>query len=112
VIGNGTGSPDGTIEVTRRWSEQRPGAHMRDAAFPKANENGIGICLVGDLDEQPPTPKQVKAARALVAYLQDRYQVPERRVGAHAKLAQRPTACPGQHFPVESILGGKSLAVR
>ena len=101
VIGNGTGSRDGAIEVTRRWSEQRPGAHCRDAAHPAVNEYGIGICLVGDLDAGPPTPKQVESARALVAYLQQRYAIPPERVVTHATVSATPTACPGSRFPTE-----------
>lgn len=110
IIGNGTDSPDGTIEVTRRWSDQRPGAHCRDAKHPSVNEYGIGICLVGNLDEAAPTPKQIEAARALVAYLQDRYAIPGDRVGTHDAASKTPTACPGDHFPTEQILGRPSLA--
>jgi len=112
VIGNGTGSPDGTIEVTRRWSEQRAGAHSRDVEHPHVNEYGIGICLVGDFERQEPTEKQVESARALVAYLQDRYMIDPDRVGTHAQLAGRRTVCPGTHFPADQILGRESLAVR
>jgi N-acetyl-anhydromuramyl-L-alanine amidase AmpD len=110
VIGNGTDSPDGTIEVTRRWSEQRPGAHCRDAKHPSVNEYGIGICLVGNLDQDGPTPRQVEAARVLVAYLKDRYMIPGDRVATHAAFSQSPTVCPGGRFPTEQILGRPSLA--
>ena len=110
VIGNGTQSPDGTIEVTRRWSEQHSGAHCRDAKHPSVNEYGIGICLVGDMETTGPTPKQVEAARALVAYLQDRYQISADRVGTHNGFSASPTVCPGNNFPTEQILGRPSLA--
>jgi hypothetical protein len=110
VIGNGSDSPDGQIEVARRWSDQKAGAHCRNAITPEVNDYGIGICLVGDLDHNPPTPRQIQAARVLVAYLRDRYAIPTAAVGTHAVLAQGPTACPGKHFPAESILGTKSLA--
>ena len=70
VIGNGTGSPDGQIEVAQRWSNQKHGVHCRNGKNPDVNEYGIGICLVGDLDETPPTPRQIAAAQALVAYLE------------------------------------------
>jgi N-acetyl-anhydromuramyl-L-alanine amidase AmpD len=112
VIGNGTLSQDGQIEVTRRWSDQKAGAHCRDAHNPEVNEYGIGICLVGDLDAFPPTPRQVEAAQALVAYLRARYEIPADRSGSHAHLAQNPTACPGKHFPAEAILGTRNLASR
>ncbi len=110
VIGNGTGSPDGLIEVTRRWSDQRPGAHCRDAGSANVNEYGIGICLVGNLNDQPPTTKQVESARVLVAYLRQRYQIPTQQIGTHAALTSRPTVCPGSRFPTEEILGDAALA--
>jgi N-acetyl-anhydromuramyl-L-alanine amidase AmpD len=112
VIGNGTESPDGQIEVARRWAEQKAGAHCRDGKTPDINEYGIGICLVGDFDSAPPTPRQVEAARALVAYLQDRYAIPSEKIGTHAMLAGQPTACPGTHFPADAILGSRSLVSR
>ena len=112
VIGNGTESPDGTIEVTRRWSEQRGGAHCRDASAPSINEYGIGICLVGDLNATGPTPKQVESARLLVAYLQSRYRIDGRHVGTHDAFTSGNTVCPGERFPTQQILGRPNLAAR
>ncbi len=110
VIGNGTESEDGLIEVASRWSEQKSGAHCRDAGQPAVNDYGIGICLIGNLNDAPPTARQIEAARALVDYLSDRYNITTERVGTHAQLAQSTTACPGKHFPAEAILGGRNLA--
>jgi hypothetical protein len=104
MIGNGNGSPDGQIEVARRWSEQKNGVHCRNGKTPEVNEYGIGICLIGDIDDAPPTAKQIAAARALVAYLSERYQIPQARVETHAHLANSPTVCPGKYFPSEQIL--------
>jgi hypothetical protein len=112
VIGNGTESPDGQIEVAERWSDQKGGAHCRDAKLPDVNDYGIGICLIGDLDQSEPTPKQIQAAQALVAYLQDRYAISPEHIGTHSALAQNPTACPGKHFPTQAILGARDLALR
>jgi hypothetical protein len=112
VIGNGTGSPDGQIEVAKRWSDQKHGVHCRDGKTSEVNEYGIGICLVGDLDDAPPTPRQVEAAKALVAYLSQRYAIPAQRVATHAAVANSPTACPGKQFPAQAILGSRSYAQR
>jgi hypothetical protein len=111
VVGNGSGSPDGQIEVAQRWAEQKGGAHCRNGKTPEINEYGVGICLIGNFDESPPTPRQVEATRALVAYLSDRYHIPSDRVGTHALLASGPTACPGKNFPTTAILGSRGLAV-
>jgi hypothetical protein len=109
VIGNGTGSPDGQIEVARRWSNQKHGLHCKSPTNPDVNEYGIGICLIGNFDDAPPTPKQVAAAKALVAYLQERYKVPSDSVGTHGEMAGVASACPGKHFPEDQIFGAKHL---
>lgn len=112
VIGNGSESGDGLVEVARRWSDQKAGAHCRDAKSPAQNDYGIGICLVGDLENTPPSAKQVEAARNLVAYLRDRYNIPADHVVTHAHAAATKTACPGRYFPADAILAeeGKGLA--
>jgi N-acetyl-anhydromuramyl-L-alanine amidase AmpD len=104
VIGNGTGSGDGQIEVAMRWNNQKQGVHCRNAKTHEADEYGIGICLVGDFDQQPPTPRQVAAAQALVAYLSQRYKIAPGRVTTHAHLAATPTVCPGKYFPTQQMM--------
>jgi len=107
VIGNGTETPDGRIEVARRWADQKLGVHCRDGKNPDVNEYGIGICLVGDLEASPPTARQVEAARALIAYLESRYAIPADHTQTHARLALSPTSCPGRHFPERTVLGDR-----
>jgi len=112
VIGNGSQSPDGLVEVAQRWSDQKPGTHCRNGKSPDMNDYGIGICLIGNFDQAPPTPRQVEAARALVAYLRDRYAIPAEHIGTHALLANGPTVCPGKQFPASAIVGARNLAQR
>jgi N-acetyl-anhydromuramyl-L-alanine amidase AmpD len=104
VIGNGTGSGDGQIEVAQRWTNQKQGVHCRNAREHEVDEYGIGICLVGDLDKEPPTPRQIAAAQALIAYLSNRYAINQNRIASHARVAATETVCPGKHFPSEAIL--------
>jgi hypothetical protein len=104
VIGNGTGSEDGQIEVSQRWVNQKHGVHCRNAKNAQADEYGIGICLVGDLDKEPPTPRQLAAARALISYLQSRYAIEQRNVETHSHLAAKPTVCPGRYFSTDDLL--------
>ena len=112
VIGNGTETPDGQVEVAQRWTNQKHGVHCRDGKNPDVNEYGIGICLVGDFENAPPTSKQVAAGRALVAYLGDRYKIAADHTETHSHLAANPTACPGKMFPTQAILGSSSVALR
>ena len=112
VIGNGSESPDGQIEVSDRWINQKQGVHCRNAKSAEANEYGIGICLIGNFDQTAPTPKQVAAAAALVAYLENHYRITSNHSGTHDQFADSPTACPGKNFPREAILGSSPLAAR
>ncbi len=101
VIGNGNGSGDGQIEVAQRWTNQKQGVHCRNARTHDVDEYGIGICLVGDLDKQPPTPRQIAAAKALIAHLSHALHDRQGRVQTHSHLAATKTVCPGKHFPNE-----------
>ncbi len=112
VVGNGSESPDGRVEIASRWLNQKAGAHCRDAKTLDANDYGIGICLIGDIDEQAPTTRQVQATKALVAYLRERYEIPAERVVTHAAIAQSTTSCPGNLFPLEEIVASKGFASR
>ena len=104
VIGNGNGSGDGQIEVAQRWNTQKQGVHCRNARTHDVDEYGIGICLIGDLDKEPPTPRQIAAAKALIAHLSTRYDIAQARVQTHSHLAATKTVCPGRHFPDNEIL--------
>ena len=99
VIGNGSGMQDGKIEATFRWKQQIHGAHSGSAVH---NANGVGICLIGNFQNQQPTTKQLKAVTKLVTQLSNRYQIPARLVIGHNTV--KPTACPGKHFPLQDVI--------
>lgn len=98
VIGNGNGMPDGEIEPTFRWREQLHGAH---AGSEEYNQHGIGIALVGNFEEQPPTGAQLAAVKRLVAVLKSAYEIESERVIGHGEV--KATACPGKMFPIEEV---------
>lgn len=110
VIGNGSESPDGRVEVARRWSDQKQGAHCRDGKYADINEYGIGICLIGDFDKSAPSDKQIASARELVRYLRERYAIPADRVGVHSAMAAGRAECPGKLFPRKEIIGTSRMA--
>jgi N-acetylmuramoyl-L-alanine amidase len=100
VIGNGSKTPDGFIEVGHRWARQLGGAH---AASPgnRMNEIGIGICLVGNFNETEPTPAQMRSLVELVRRLQRDYHIPDRHVIGHRDV--KDTDCPGRNFSIERL---------
>jgi hypothetical protein len=101
VIGNGTDTGDGEIEVTFRWREQRDGVHAKGW-----DDVSIGICLVGNYEETPPTPAQREALVRLLRHLRRRFSIPAERVVAHQKL--NPTACPGRLFPMQDVVAASA----
>jgi len=101
VIGNGNGMRDGDIVIGARWTGQLDGGHLASAA---QNRYAIGICLVGNFDEAPPTARQLESLRALVQYLQRRCNIRAAGVTTHTRINVRPTACPGRHFPTDAFL--------
>ncbi|MFN4242312.1 MAG: peptidoglycan recognition family protein [Tepidisphaerales bacterium] len=100
VIGNGTESADGQIEVGPRWPQQRVGAHTR-SPDNRFNEHGIGIVLVGNFNETRPSARQLESAARLVAYLMKTYKVPPERVIGHRDASA--TQCPGRNVSIAQI---------
>jgi len=98
VIGNGRGTVDGMIEVGSRWHKQKHGAHCKtpDNYF---NNHGIGICLVGDFTERPPSAAQMAALEQLVRFLSRECHIPPGMVTSHGAVTGK-TACPGNLFPL------------
>jgi hypothetical protein len=102
VIGNGTDTPDGYIEVGSRWRKQKHGAHCKtpDNYY---NDYGVGICLVGNFDEKSPSPKQMESLRKLVSFLTQRYHIAPYRIYGHGEVRGTSTHCPGQYFPMDTV---------
>jgi hypothetical protein len=69
VIGNGTSSGNGQIEIGNRWVRQLAGGHVHSDYL---NYISIGICLVGDFNRDLPTRAQYLALEELISYLRQR----------------------------------------
>jgi len=100
VIGNGTDTRDGQIEVGPRWPKQKWGAHDKTPGN-QYNEHGIGVCLVGNFDVSHPSQAQIKSVERLVAYLMKTYKIPADHVLGHGET--KATECPGRYLNVTSI---------
>jgi N-acetyl-anhydromuramyl-L-alanine amidase AmpD len=101
VIGNGTSTGDGQIEVGDRWRRQINGGHVHSDYL---NNISLGICLVGDFNRDRPTRAQLEACEELIRYLRQRcgkagwHDIP---VKPHREMnpPRWPTDCPGDDFP-------------
>jgi LysM repeat protein len=101
VIGNGNGMDPGMIAVCRRWTEQLDGGHL---ASEEQNKVALGICLVGNFDEAPPSAKQMESLRLLVEALLTRCKLPVKAVRTHQQINVVHTRCPGAKFPARSFI--------
>ena len=97
VIDNGTkGKQDGYIEVAPRWIKQQDGAHCKASGM---NRKAIGICLVGNFNEERVFEKQMEALVYLVNRLRKYYRIPITNIMGHGQVPEAKTECPGKYFP-------------
>jgi hypothetical protein len=101
VIGNGTSTGNGQIEVGDRWRRQINGGHVHSDYL---NNISLGICLVGDFNRGQPTRAQLDACEELIRYLRERCGKTDRGaipVRPHREMnpPRWPTDCPGDDFP-------------
>jgi len=101
VIGNGHSMKDGEIAVGHRWNGQLDGGHLASEAL---NRKSVGICLVGNFDQDRPTRKQMESLRALVDYLLARCRLSPDAVKVHQQINPVYTRCPGRNFPTKNFL--------
>jgi hypothetical protein len=103
VIGNGSSSGDGEIEVGNRWRRQLQGGHVHSDYL---NNIALGICLVGDFNRDKPTQRQIEACEELIRYLRQRVGKIDGKwaiVKPHRDInpPRWPTDCPGDRFPFQ-----------
>jgi N-acetylmuramoyl-L-alanine amidase len=102
VIGNGTDTRDGLVEVGSRWPKQKWGAHCRVGDNEEYNDYGIGICLVGDFEKHRPTAAQMASLARLVDYLAAKYHIDDAHIIGHGTVDD--TKCPGRLFSMADLL--------
>jgi N-acetyl-anhydromuramyl-L-alanine amidase AmpD len=101
VIGNGTDTPDGLVEVGPRWAAQKRGAHCKtpEGYF---NERGIGICLVGNFEHSRPTEAQLRSLGKLVRWLTHELRIAPPEIVGHGQVTGK-TQCPGQYLDLADV---------
>ena len=107
VIGNGSATGDGAIEIGSRWTRQINGGHVHSDYL---NNIALGICLVGDYNRDVPTQRQREALDELIKYLRKRVGKVDgklSRVEPHRAVnpPRWATDCPGDKFPYTWLRG-------
>lgn len=110
VIGNGVNYADGRVYVGSRWKRQIAGAHCgtRPGRFLGIwrsdnyfNEHGIGVCLIGNLDQSRPTAKQLAALQRLTQFLRARTGIGSSKIYGHGQI--KSTDCPGRRLNLAAV---------
>jgi hypothetical protein len=101
VVGNGSSSGNGEVEIGDRWRRQINGGHVHSDYL---NNISLGICLVGDFNRERPTRVQMEATEELIRYLRERCgKVEGRSIPVRPHREMNPprwaTDCPGDAFP-------------
>lgn len=94
VLGNGTQTRDGSMEVGFRWRRQKPSNRPND----------INICLVGDFSRQQVSQAQFDTLVNLINVLRAQYRIPLSGIRKHEDVKGRHTACPGKNFPFHRLV--------
>jgi hypothetical protein len=102
------------IDYNGRTWEGRPlkyqGAH---AGNGEANRGNIGICLMGNFEQQRPARAQLASMHRLVHFLMDRYAIDENHIYTHREVKAMyhlgDTECPGAYLQCEVDSMRKSL---
>jgi len=111
VIGGGQNYPDGKLFVGPRWKLQQTGAHCKAPAGRYLgvwrpnnffNEQGIGICLIGDFDTHAPSARQMRTLQDLIARLIDETGISPGQVFGHGEVTNK-TACPGRYVDMPGL---------
>lgn len=102
VIGNGNGL--GLGEVASDWRKEYDiwGTHL-SARNSLRNFLGLGICLVGNFEEDAVPKAQFNALVTLTKELMGRYDIPPSNVLGHGLIEGESTKCPGSHFPFDAF---------
>ncbi len=97
VIGNGSFTTDGATEKGRKLPFS--GAHARGA-----NEDSIGVCLVGNFNRITPSLSQMSSLGHLLATLLEKYSLERQCITFHRLVPGSSTECPGKLLHLNDVL--------
>ena len=109
VIGNGNGLKMG--EVANDWRKQNNlwGAHVSGRNRDR-NFRGLGICMIGNFEQDQVPKKQYQALLGLTQKLMKEHGIAIENITGHGSTDGEMTLCPGKHFPMEQFKRDLALA--
>lgn len=84
------------IDPSGRVIEGRDLAYQGAHAYGDNNIQNIGVCVLGNFDEDKPTRSALLSLRRVLEHLRKVYAIPRDRVYCHREL--RNTVCPGKNL--------------
>jgi N-acetylmuramoyl-L-alanine amidase len=75
------------------------GAHCKDGSM---NTKGIGVCMIGNMNNRKPTTAQYSALIDCLATLCKRHSIPTKNILGHKEVPSA-TACPGKNVNMNQV---------
>ena len=101
VITNGHGGPDGRIQVSPQWSEQKAEGGYGIGQGVSSGGSTIRICLIGDFQKGKPGPMQLSQLEALLRILQQRCGIGSKNISL--SVSARGGASQWSLFPLAKL---------
>ncbi|WP_444998425.1 peptidoglycan recognition protein family protein [Aliikangiella sp. IMCC44359] len=102
IIGNGNGMKVGEVATDWRGENNLWGAHV-SGRNSKRNFLGLGICLIGDYENNQVPELQYQSLLKLVSSLMERFNIAVDNVSGHGHIKNEFTLCPGKNFPMDRL---------
>lgn len=102
VIGNGNGLGMGEVASDWRQGADLWGAHVSGNNMDR-NLRGIGICLIGNYEENHVPKRQYDELLRLTRQLMSEYSISADNVHGHGHVEGEQTKCPGRNFPMKKF---------
>lgn len=103
IIGNGNGLKEGEVASDWRQKYNIWGAHVSGRNAMR-NFRGLGICLIGNFEDDSIPEKQYASLVTLTKQLMSTYGIPLKNISGHGYTPGESTKCPGKNFPMEKFL--------
>jgi hypothetical protein len=100
VIGNGTNSGDGQIEVGAALAEAEVGRARQDASTTASTSAASASAWSATSTPSARRPRSCESLTKLVTYLMQTYHIPASR---HRPRDTKPTDCPGRYMNVAAV---------